>query len=49
MGLIGGGIRLPMTPLSDRFFDTVREALREAGIAVPGTASAGLRVVEGRG
>lgn len=49
MGLIGGGIRLPMTPLSDRFYDTVREALHEAGIAVPGAASAGLRVVEGRG
>lgn len=47
MGLIGGGLRLPMTPLSERFFDTILEALREAGIAVP--QAAGLRVVEGRG
>ena len=47
MGLIGGGLRLPMTPLSEQFFDTILEALHEAGIAVPQTA--GLRVVEGRG
>jgi len=44
MGLIGPGIRLPLTPLSEKCHDMVREALREAGIAVP----AGLRVVEGR-
>jgi len=49
MGLIGGGLRLPMTPLSEKFFDTVREALHEAGIAVPQAGAAGLRVVEGRG
>jgi len=43
MGLIEGGIRLPMVPLSERFHETVREALHEAGIALPG-----LRVVEKR-
>ena len=45
MGLITGGIRLPMTPLAEKFHDTVRDALSEAGIPVSG----GLRVVEGRG
>ena len=44
MGLIGGGLRLPMTPLSEKFFDTIRDALHEAGIAVP--PAAGLRVVD---
>ena len=44
MGMIEPGLRLPLSPLSDRFFQTVREALHEAGIALPG-----LRVVEGRG
>jgi 4-hydroxy-tetrahydrodipicolinate synthase len=43
MGMIENGLRLPLSPLADRFHDTVREALREAGIASPG-----LRVVEGR-
>jgi 4-hydroxy-tetrahydrodipicolinate synthase len=42
MGLIEGGLRLPMTPLSERFHETVREALAEAGITLP------LRVVEKR-
>ncbi|HEX5612086.1 MAG TPA: 4-hydroxy-tetrahydrodipicolinate synthase [Burkholderiales bacterium] len=42
MGLIEGGLRLPMTPLAERFHETVREALAEAGIALP------LRVVEKR-
>lgn len=31
MGLIEGGIRLPLTPLSERHHDTVRIALRAAG------------------
>jgi 4-hydroxy-tetrahydrodipicolinate synthase len=44
MGMIEGGLRLPMSPLSEKFHQTVREALHEAGIALPG-----LRVVEGRG
>ena len=35
MGLISGGIRLPMTPLSPEFHERVRTALREAGITVP--------------
>ena len=44
MGMIEGGLRLPLSPLADKFHHTVREALHEAGIALPG-----LRVVEGRG
>jgi len=44
MGLIGAGIRLPLTPLAAQFHDTVREALRQAGINLTG----GLRVVEGK-
>ena len=44
MGMIEYGLRLPLAPLSDKFHQTVREALHEAGIALPG-----LRVVEGRG
>jgi 4-hydroxy-tetrahydrodipicolinate synthase len=44
MGLTQYGLRLPLAPLSEKFHDTVREALHEAGIALPG-----LRVVEGRG
>jgi len=44
MGLIGPGLRLPLTPLSAQYHEIVIEALREAGIAPPG----GLRVVEGK-
>jgi len=44
MGMIEHGLRLPLSPLSERFHQAVREALHEAGIALPG-----LRVVEGRG
>src|SRR5438093_8090384 len=44
MGLIEYGLRLPLAPLSEKFYQAVREALHEAGIALPG-----LRVVEGRG
>jgi 4-hydroxy-tetrahydrodipicolinate synthase len=36
MGLIGSGIRLPLTPLAEQFFDVVRGALREAGIDAAG-------------
>ena len=43
MGLIEYGLRLPMVPLSEKFHQPLREALHEAGIALPG-----LRVVEGR-
>src|SRR4051795_125199 len=43
MGLIENGLRLPLVPMSDKNQGTVREALHEAGIALPG-----LRVVEGR-
>ncbi len=49
MGLAGGGIRLPMTPLSEVFYDAVRQALHEAGINPTQAAAGGLRVVEGRG
>ncbi|SFN40227.1 4-hydroxy-tetrahydrodipicolinate synthase [Nitrosospira briensis] len=34
MGLIGADLRLPLTPLSDRYHQTVREAMGKAGIAV---------------
>jgi 4-hydroxy-tetrahydrodipicolinate synthase len=44
MGLIEPGLRLPLSPLAERFHDTVREALHEAGINLPG-----LRVIERRG
>jgi 4-hydroxy-tetrahydrodipicolinate synthase len=33
MGLIRGGIRLPLTPLAPPFHDRVRDAMRQAGIA----------------
>jgi 4-hydroxy-tetrahydrodipicolinate synthase len=32
MGRIGGGIRLPLTELSERCHDPVREALNQAGV-----------------
>ena len=44
MGLIGAGIRLPLTPMSAQFNEVVAEAMRHAGIALPGN----LRVVEGK-
>jgi 4-hydroxy-tetrahydrodipicolinate synthase len=43
MGMIEPGLRLPLSPLANQFHQVVREALHEAGIALPG-----LRVVEGR-
>jgi len=43
MGLIENGLRLPLVPMSEKNLAAVREALHEAGIALPG-----LRVVEGR-
>jgi 4-hydroxy-tetrahydrodipicolinate synthase len=43
MGMMAAGLRLPMTPLSEKFHQAVREALHEAGVSLPG-----LRVVEGR-
>jgi len=45
LGLIEGGIRLPLTPLSAQFQETVREAMREAGVL---PHASGLRLVEGR-
>jgi 4-hydroxy-tetrahydrodipicolinate synthase len=44
MGMTEYGLRLPLAPLSEKFHQTVREALHEAGIALQG-----LRVLEGRG
>jgi 4-hydroxy-tetrahydrodipicolinate synthase len=44
MGMIEHGLRLPLSPLAEKFHQTLREALHEAGIALPG-----LRVVESRG
>jgi len=43
MGLIENGLRLPLVQMSEKNQTAVREALHEAGIALPG-----LRVVEGR-
>src|SRR5262245_61128790 len=43
LALIEGGIRLPLTPLSAQHHDTVREAMREAGVL----PAAGLRLGEG--
>ncbi len=43
LGLIGNGLRLPMTPLSPQFYETLREAMREADLTVPA-----LRVVDGK-
>lgn len=50
MGLIGAGIRLPLTPLAAQFHDTVREAMRAADIfaAASSGSTNGLRVVEGK-
>jgi 4-hydroxy-tetrahydrodipicolinate synthase len=45
LGLIEGGIRLPLTPLSAQFQEVVREAMREAGVL---QQASGLRLVEGR-
>jgi 4-hydroxy-tetrahydrodipicolinate synthase len=44
MGLIASGIRLPLTPLAAQHHETLREAMRHAGI----TTNSGLRVVEGK-
>src|SRR3954464_14614346 len=44
MGMMENGLRLPLSPLAERFHQSVREALHDAGIALPG-----LRVIEGRG
>ena len=44
MGLVGPGIRLPLTPLSAQYHEAVREAMRESGVLPAG----GLRVVEGK-
>jgi 4-hydroxy-tetrahydrodipicolinate synthase len=32
MGLIGSGIRLPLTPLADQHHAVLRSAMRQAGI-----------------
>jgi 4-hydroxy-tetrahydrodipicolinate synthase len=42
MGMIEPGLRLPLVPLTERSYEAVREALAEAGIALP------LRMVEKR-
>jgi 4-hydroxy-tetrahydrodipicolinate synthase len=36
MGLIEGGIRLPLTPLSSSFHDLLRGAMEQAGLAIAG-------------
>jgi 4-hydroxy-tetrahydrodipicolinate synthase len=40
MGLINVGIRLPLTPLSETYYDTVRAAMRQAEIVLPGDSDA---------
>ena len=44
MGLVGMGIRLPLTPLASQYHEIVSEALRVADIKI----SSGLRVIEGK-
>jgi 4-hydroxy-tetrahydrodipicolinate synthase len=34
LGLIGAGIRLPLTPLSEGFHERIRRAMRESGVSV---------------
>jgi 4-hydroxy-tetrahydrodipicolinate synthase len=46
IGLVEGGIRLPLTPLAAQHHEAVREAMREAGVL---QQASGLRLVEGRG
>ena len=43
LGLIEGGLRLPLTPLSAQFHEVVRDAMRQAGVL----PAAGLRVAGG--
>lgn len=40
MGLIEGGIRLPLTPLSSSFHDLLRGAMEQAGVSAPAQAVA---------
>jgi 4-hydroxy-tetrahydrodipicolinate synthase len=35
MGMIPAGIRLPLTPLADEYHETIRQALRQAGVMQP--------------
>jgi 4-hydroxy-tetrahydrodipicolinate synthase len=44
LGLIEGGIRLPLTPFSPQHHEAVKEAMREAGLV----STNNLRLVEGR-
>jgi 4-hydroxy-tetrahydrodipicolinate synthase len=44
LGLIESGIRLPLTPLTATHYESIREAMREAGVR----STNGLRLVEGR-
>jgi 4-hydroxy-tetrahydrodipicolinate synthase len=39
MGLIEGGIRLPLTPLSSSFHDLLRGAMEQAGISFAGASA----------
>jgi 4-hydroxy-tetrahydrodipicolinate synthase len=45
MGLIKGGIRLPLTPLSTGYHDLVRDAMRQAGITAAAAQRAPVREV----
>ena len=48
MGLIGSGVRLPLTPLSEAHHATVRTAARAAGALAASGAGGGLSEVSGR-
>lgn len=36
MGMMPPGLRLPMTPLDEKFHETVRQAMQQAGVLTPG-------------
>lgn len=48
MGLVGMGIRLPLTPMAAQHQETIREALRAAGLSLQNNPQGGLRVIEGK-
>jgi 4-hydroxy-tetrahydrodipicolinate synthase len=49
MGLISGGIRLPLTTFSDRFHEQMRDALKIAGTAAGKTAGNAAKTAAGQG
>ncbi len=43
MGMIPPGLRLPMTPLDEKFHGTVRQAMQQAGVLTPGECVNGIK------